>query len=153
MPHKKDDLVAIERYKVLELADKLGNVAEACRKMKIDRSRYYLWKKRFEAKGLEGLKPHSRKPKKHPHATKDNVKRLIINTSLTHPSLGCNKIAHLVIGQGHTISAQTIQRILRKRKLGTRNERALYLYESVQGDLEKLTKEQLLFIKPYFPES
>jgi transposase-like protein len=33
---------------VLELAERLGNVAEACRRGGIDRTSFYDWKRRFQ---------------------------------------------------------------------------------------------------------
>ena len=48
--------VAEHRLSVLELAWKLGNVAEACRQRGIDWTSFYEWKRRFQTQGFEGLK-------------------------------------------------------------------------------------------------
>lgn len=57
--------IAKQRLSVLELAEQLGNVTEACRRMGMDRTSFYEWKRRFQTHGLEGLKdlpPHSQEP-------------------------------------------------------------------------------------------
>jgi hypothetical protein len=41
---------------VLELAERLGNVTEACRRGGIDRTSFHDWKRRFQIHDLEGLK-------------------------------------------------------------------------------------------------
>jgi transposase-like protein len=41
---------------MLEFADTLGNVSEACRKMGISRTQFYEYKRRYQEQGLEGLK-------------------------------------------------------------------------------------------------
>lgn len=52
-PHEK---LAHRRLTVLELAERLGNVTEACRRGEIDRTSFYDWKRRFQTHGLDGLK-------------------------------------------------------------------------------------------------
>ena len=48
--------VARQRLSVLELAEQLGNAAEACRRRGMDRTSFYEWKRRFQLEGLAGLK-------------------------------------------------------------------------------------------------
>ncbi len=45
-----------KRLTVLQLAEHLGNVAKACRRGGLDRTRFYEWKRRFQTHGLEGLR-------------------------------------------------------------------------------------------------
>ena len=47
--------VARQRLSVLELAENLGNVSQACRRRGITRAQFYEYKKHFETFGLEGL--------------------------------------------------------------------------------------------------
>ncbi len=48
--------VARKRLSVLEMAEALGNVSEACRRSGMDRTSFYEWRRRFQTHGLEGLK-------------------------------------------------------------------------------------------------
>ena len=56
-PHEK---LAHRRMTVLELAERLGNVSEACRRGGIDRTSFYDWKRRFQLQGLDRLKDRRR---------------------------------------------------------------------------------------------
>src|SRR5688500_17255468 len=58
--------LAHRRLTVLELAQRLGNVAEACRRGGIDRTSFYGWKRRFQLEGLDGLKDLPPIAKSHP---------------------------------------------------------------------------------------
>jgi transposase InsO family protein len=46
-----------------------GNVARTCRYYGISRQLFYVWKRRFEAEGVDGLRDRSRRPKHSPNAT------------------------------------------------------------------------------------
>jgi hypothetical protein len=50
------DKVARQKLGVLELAQTLGNVSEACRIKDVSRTRFYEYKRWFQTHGLEGLK-------------------------------------------------------------------------------------------------
>jgi len=66
-----EDKVVRQRLSVLELAQALGNVSEACRQRGVTRSQFYEYKKRFAAVGLAGLKDlppiHHSHPDTTPH--------------------------------------------------------------------------------------
>ncbi|MCD6339681.1 MAG: helix-turn-helix domain-containing protein, partial [Verrucomicrobia bacterium] len=55
-----------QRLSVLELAQALGNVSEACRRRGLSRSRFYEDKRRFQKHGVEGLKDLPPIHKSHP---------------------------------------------------------------------------------------
>jgi len=62
--------LARKRLSILELAERLGNVSEACRRMRMDRTSFYEWKRRFQLYGLEGLKDLPPIHKTHPQTTR-----------------------------------------------------------------------------------
>ena len=61
-----NEKLAHRRLTVLELAERLGNVAEACRRGGIDRTSFYDWKRRFSSRSLDGLKDLPPIAKSHP---------------------------------------------------------------------------------------
>ncbi|MFB9831013.1 helix-turn-helix domain-containing protein [Actinoallomurus acaciae] len=46
-----------------------GNVAMTCRYFGISRQAYYIWYRRYQAEGTEGLRTRSKRPKHSPNAT------------------------------------------------------------------------------------
>jgi transposase-like protein len=51
-----EDQLIRHRLSVLEPAQTLGNVSEACRQRGVSRTQFYEYKRRFQTHGLEGLK-------------------------------------------------------------------------------------------------
>ncbi len=70
--------VARQRLSVLEMADALGNISEACRRSGMDRTSFYEWKRRFQTHGLEGLKDMPPIPKSQPNTTTPEVEAVIL---------------------------------------------------------------------------
>lgn len=81
--------LAHKRLSVLQLAEALGNVSEACRLGGIDRTSFYEYKRRFQTHGLEGLKDLPPIHKSHPQTTAPEVVERILALSLEHPTRGC----------------------------------------------------------------
>src|SRR3712207_9476986 len=104
--------LAHRRLTVLELAERLGNVTEACRRGGIDRTSSYDWKRRSQTHGLDGLKDLPPIAKSHPMTTPPEVVARIEELAVAHPAYGCNRIeAPLALG-GERVSAITVQEIL-----------------------------------------
>jgi hypothetical protein len=75
-----------QRMSVLELADALGNISEACRQRNVSRSQFYEYKRRFQTHGLEGLKDLLPIHHSHPLTTPPDVEARILALSLEHPA-------------------------------------------------------------------
>ena len=68
-----DQIISHRRRRLLELADELGNISEACRQIGVSRQRYYEWKKLAERYGLDALEPKARRRPQLPNATPTHV--------------------------------------------------------------------------------
>ena len=111
--------IAKQRLSVLQLAEALGNVTEACRRRGMARPSFYEYKKRFEKDGLDGLKDMSSKPHSQPKTTSKEVADRIEELVLLHPSYGCNRIQALLKSEGLSLNHMTIQKIMKRKGLGT----------------------------------
>jgi len=80
--------IAKQRLSVLELAEILGDVSEACRRRGVSRTQFYEYKRRFQTHGLEGLKDLPPIPKNHPQTTPPEVIERILELALKHPRMG-----------------------------------------------------------------
>ena len=81
--------LAHKRLTVLQLAEALGNVSEACRRGDMDRSSFYEYKRRFQTHGIEGLKDMPPIHKTHPQTTPPEVVQQVLDLSLANPTRGC----------------------------------------------------------------
>jgi transposase InsO family protein len=143
--------VANQKLSVLQLAEALGNVSEACRQRGVSRTQFYEYKRRFQTHGIEGLKDLPPIPKSNPLTTPQEMVERIMAVSLEHPTWGCNKLSDFLALDGIKISYPTIQNILNKNGLGSRYERLLKLEEkNLQEGLE-LTPAQVAWIEKNNP--
>ena len=143
--------LAHRRMTVLELAERLGNVSEACRRGGIDRTSFYDWKRRFQLHGLDGLKDLPPIAKSHPMATPPEVVARIEELALAHPAYGCNRVEAMLALEGRRVSAITVQKILNDKALGTRHERWLALERQNAERAIELTPEQAAFLEKLNP--
>jgi len=143
--------VAQQRLSVLELAQQLGNVAEACRRRGMDRTSFYEWKRRFQTQGFEGLKDLPPIHKSHPQTTPPEVVERIKALAHEHPAYGCNRIEAMLALEGTRVSSITIQKILNDNALGTRYERWLALEQANAEQRIEFNAEQVKFIEKLNP--
>jgi transposase InsO family protein len=143
--------VARHRLSVLELAQTLGNVSEACRRRGLDRSMFYEWKKRFETQGLEGLKDLPPIHKTHPQTTPPEIIEKVKALALQHPARGCAYLSNLLALDGIKLSSVTVQEILNRHDLGTKFDRWLALEKTHQAHGLELSPEQVAMIEKMNP--
>jgi len=143
--------IARQRLSVLELAEVLGNVSEACRRRGMTRTQFYEYKRRFQTHGLEGLKDLPPVHKSHPQTTPPEVVERILAMSLEHPGWGCYRLSDMLKLQGISVSGPTIQNILAKHGMATKYERLLKLEEKAATEPIELTPEQIALIEKANP--
>lgn len=62
------DRRARHRLAIIRQAEEVtGNVAQTCRYYGISRNAYYIWYRRYQAEGIEGLRDRSSRPKTSPN--------------------------------------------------------------------------------------
>jgi len=147
----KEEEIVQYRLKVLQLAESLGNVSKACKRMGMKRTQFYKYKRRYEKYELEGLKNLPPIHKFHPKTTTPKIEKKILSISQNHPQWGCYRISNHSKTKGISVSGPTIQKILTKNDLGTQYQRALKLQEKWFTEKITLTDEQISFIEKINP--
>lgn len=143
--------VARQRLSVLQLAQTLGNVSQACKRAGMDRTSYYEYKRRFQTHGIEGLRDLPPIHRNHPQTTsEENVKR-IVELAMQHPTRGCHFLSDLLALEAIVVSGPTVQSILTKQGLGSRYERLLRLETQATENQIELTLEQIKQIEKNNP--
>jgi len=140
-----------QRLSVLELAESLGNVSEACRQRNMSRTQFYEYKRRFQTHGLAGLKDLPPIHHSHPMTTPPEIEQRILALSLEHPAWGCNRLSDHLALEGIGVSAPTLQRILNDHEMGTRYHRWLKLEQQQAEQAIELSAEQVQFIEKQNP--
>jgi transposase InsO family protein len=106
------------RLAVLRHAEEVtGNVAMTCRYFGISRQVFYIWQRRYQDEGVEGLQPRSRRPHVSPGATRVDVVGKILYLRQNY-HFGPRKIA-MYLSRYHevTISPSGVWRILKRLEL------------------------------------
>jgi transposase InsO family protein len=143
--------LAHKRLSVLQLAEELHNISEACRKSGMDRTSFYEWKRRFQTHGLAGLKDLPPVHNTHPQTTPDEVIEKILSVCKEHPGWGCTRISDFLKLEGISVSSPTVQNILIKNKMGSRYERLLKIEEEALEKKISLSAEQIKLIEKANP--
>ena len=147
-----EEKLARQRLSVLELAEALGNVSEACRRRGVSRTQFYEYKRRFQTHGLAGLKDLPPIHHSHPMTTPPEVVDRILAVSMAHPSRGCNFLEAKLQLEGINVSSVTIQNILNANGMGTRYDRWLRLEQQHATEPIELSTEQVRFIEKQNPQ-
>jgi transposase InsO family protein len=136
---------------LLQLAERLRNVSEACRRRGISRSQFYEYKRAFQEHGLQGLVDQPPIPKTFPNETPSDIKEKVIVMSVSHPSWGQMRISDQLRLEGASVSPSTVRNIWLKEGLETRYKRILRLEEERSGGEIELTEEQIRLIEKANP--
>jgi transposase InsO family protein len=118
-PNPPLDREAKRRLAVIRHVEEVtGNVAMSCRYFGISRQAYYIWYRRYQAEGLEGLRTRSKRPRHSPNATHVEVVGKIIYLRQNY-HFGPEKIA-MYLKRYHdvTISKSGVWRILKRLDMG-----------------------------------
>jgi transposase InsO family protein len=92
MPWETKDVVDERTRFVLEQQSAEYTMAELCRIYGIARKTGYLWVRRYEACGLEGLKDLRWGAGSHPNRTPESIESKILALKQAHPSWGAKKL-------------------------------------------------------------
>jgi hypothetical protein len=140
---------------VLQQAEKLGNVTEACAQAGISRPVFYKWRERYRLHGVEGLQDRPPLAKSHPHGIDSTTAARIVRLSLERPELGCARLALLLKDRGISVSGPTVQSVLTKHGLGKKAQRLHRLASDAAKQTRGLTEEQerkIAVLDPFFRE-
>ena len=77
---------------LLEAARSGETVAEVCRRHRISRETYYVYLRRYQAEGVEGLEPRSRQPQHQPARMASETELEICRLRKDHPRWGARRI-------------------------------------------------------------
>jgi len=116
-----------ERYRMIQELENGCGISEVSRAYGVTRDTVYLWRDRYRAEGVEGLRDQSRAPHRHPNQVTEEIEDLVVAERRKHPSWGAPKIRALLEREHPgkaTPATSTIGAILKRNGLtGPRKRR------------------------------
>ncbi len=143
--------IAQKRLTLLQVAEKLRNVSEACRRRGVSRSQFYEYKRAFQEHGFDGLIDRPPVPKSFPNETPPDVREKVIRFSIEHPAQGQVHVSDRLRLEGISVSPSTIRNIWIKEGLETKYKRILRLEEERNGKDIELTEAQIRLLEKANP--
>ena len=143
--------IAQRRLSLLQVAEKLRNISEACRRRGISRSQFYEYKRAFQERGFDGLMDRPPIPKTFCNETPAEVKEKVIRLSIEHPAWGQVRISDQFRLEGISISPSTVRNLWIKEGLESKYKRILRLEEERHGQEVELTEDQIRLLEKANP--
>lgn len=143
--------IAQNKLTLLQLAEKLRSVSEACRRRGVSRSQFYEYKRAFQEEGFSGLMDRPPIPRSFSNETTAEIKEKIIKHSTDHPAWGQVRVSDQLRLEGIQISPSTIRNIWLKEGLESKYKRILRLEELRAGTEIELTEEQIRLLEKANP--
>ena len=147
-----NEKVAHRKLSMLQLAQELKSVSEACRIMGYSRSQFYEIKRAFQTGGLEALLDKPPIPGSIANKVPPEIEARVLELSIEHPAWGQVRIADELALRETSLSAGTVRNIWIRNELETRYKRMLALEEKSAAKGFKLSEEQIRLLEKHNPE-
>src|SRR5574338_1009388 len=104
------------RLHVIQRAEQLGNVSQACREAGISRALFYRWRQRLERYGPDGVHPRRHQARAgRPVQLPPETERLLLSVAVSAVTWGASRIAAYLQHRWQVrVAPSTVQRALRR---------------------------------------
>jgi len=128
---------------IVELADTLGNISKACRKLGVSRQHYYDIKNVLEDGGLEGLMEKSRTNPNLKNRISPELEKEIMDYALEFATHGQHRVANELKRKGYTLSSTAVRGVWLRHGIQTIPLRLKRLEKWAAEEKNILTENQL----------
>jgi transposase InsO family protein len=144
---------ARRKLNILELANDLGNVSEACRRIGYSRDQFYEIRRNYQAFGSEGLLDKARGPKNpHPNRASEEQEKAVLDYCLEYPVHGALKVSQQLILRGVHIGVGAIRGIWQRHNILLKQQRLLRLEQHYKTNTIALTENHVKLLEKFDSE-
>jgi transposase InsO family protein len=144
---------ARRKLNLLELANDLGNVSEACRRIGYSREQFYEIRRNYQAFGSAGLLDKIRGPKNpHPSRATEEQEKTVLDYCLEFPTHGPLKVSQQLVLRGVNIGIGAIRGIWLRHDLLLKHQRLLRLEQHYKEHNIQLTEQHIVLLEKFEPE-
>jgi transposase len=128
---------------LLELAEYLKNVSQACKINGVSRQHFYDIKKAYEEQGLEGLKEKSKSKPCFKNRVAPEVEEAVVEMAVEYPAYGQTRASNELRKRGILVSGGGVRSIWQRHDLETFKKRLTALEEKAAKEGMVYTEAQL----------
>ncbi len=132
-----------KKQSLIELAEFLQNVSQACRINGVSRQHFYDIKKAYEEQGIEGLKEKSRRKPCLKNRVAPEVEEAVVTMASECPAYGQTRVSNELRKQGVLVSGGGVRSIWQRHGLETCKKRLRHLEEKAAQEGIVYTEAQL----------
>lgn len=112
------------KLNIIELAEKLGNISEASRRLGVSRQHFYDLKGAVEEHGIDGLLEQSRRKPRYANRIAEDIEKKLLEYCLEFPTQGQVRVSNEFLKQfGITISPGGVRGVWLRHDLPTKKQR------------------------------
>ena len=131
------------KLNIVELANTLGNISEACRNLGVSRQHYYDIKTAIHEDGITGLLEKSRKAPKISNRISPEIEQAILDYALEYPTRGQVRVENELKARGIRISAGGVRGVWGRHNLLRKGDRLKRLEKYALESGKILTESQV----------
>ena len=131
------------KLNIVELANKLGNISEACRNIGVTRQHYYDIKQAIKEDGIEGLLEKSRKAPRVGNRVSPEIEEKILEYSLEYPTHGQVRVSNELKAIGIAVSCGGVRGVWLRHEIAQKKQRLKRLERFAAETGKVLTEAQV----------